>query len=86
MSILDAELPYSLIDMSFSLIMALFGAILMCISAGYFAATMPPVILIVWGVSLIYLYTVMDHTKHFGSITKVLSQNVATNASSGPRS
>lgn len=49
MTVLDAELPYSLIDLAFSLVVTTMGAALMCISAGYFAATIPPVILIVWG-------------------------------------
>ncbi len=49
MTVLDAELPYSLIDLAFSLVITVMSAALMCISAGYFAATVPPVILIVWG-------------------------------------
>jgi len=49
MSVIDTELPYALVDLCFSSITALMGAILMCLSAGYFAATIPPVILMVWG-------------------------------------
>lgn len=48
MTIIDTELPFSLVDLSFSIVTALMGAILMCLSAGYFAATLPPVILAVW--------------------------------------
>ena len=48
MTVIDAELPYSLVDLSLSTVMAIMGAILMCLSAGYFAATLPPVILAVW--------------------------------------
>jgi ATP-binding cassette subfamily C (CFTR/MRP) protein 1 len=49
MTIVDTELPYSLVDLCFSIVTTIMGAILMCLSAGYFAATMPPVILAVWG-------------------------------------
>lgn len=48
MTIIDAELPYSLIDLSLCIVVSIMGAILMCLSAGYFAATLPPVILAVW--------------------------------------
>lgn len=57
MTVLDAELPYSLIDLAFSVVVTIMGATLMCISAGYFAATMPPVILIVWGKLIVQLST-----------------------------
>lgn len=49
MTIIDTELPYSLIDLSLSVMTTIMGAILMCLSAGYFAAMMPPVMLGVWG-------------------------------------
>ena len=49
MTIIDTELPYSLVDLSLSTMTTIMGAILMCLSAGYFAAMMPPVILSVWG-------------------------------------
>ena len=49
MTIIDTELPYSLVDLSLSIMTTIMGAILMCLSAGYFAAMMPPVILSVWG-------------------------------------
>ncbi|KAE8452406.1 hypothetical protein EG329_001107 [Mollisiaceae sp. DMI_Dod_QoI] len=57
MTVLDAELPYSLIDLAFSLVITVMSAALMCISAGYFAATVPPVILIVWVIQKYYLRT-----------------------------
>lgn len=57
MTVLDAELPFSLIDLLFSLVTTFMAAILMCLSAGYFAATMPPVILIVWLLQKYYLRT-----------------------------
>ncbi|KUJ07957.1 putative ATP-binding cassette transporter [Mollisia scopiformis] len=57
MTVLDAELPYSLIDLCFSLVVTIMGAALMCVSAGYFAATMPPIILIVWVLQKYYLRT-----------------------------
>lgn len=57
MTIIDTELPYSFVDFCFSTITALMGAILMCLSAGYFAATMPPVILLVWVLQKFYLRT-----------------------------
>jgi ATP-binding cassette subfamily C (CFTR/MRP) protein 1 len=52
MTVLDAELPYSFIDLTLSISQSVMAAILMCLSAGYFAATLPPVILAVW-VSLV---------------------------------
>jgi len=48
MTVIDGELPYALVDLALSVVTAIMGAGLMCLSAGYFAATMPPVILIVW--------------------------------------
>lgn len=57
MTVLDAELPYSLIDLMSSISSSVMAAILMCISAGYFAATMPPVILSVWVLQKYYLRT-----------------------------
>jgi ATP-binding cassette, subfamily C (CFTR/MRP), member 1 len=53
MTIIDTELPYSLVDLSLSVITTTMGAILMCLSASYFASLMPPVILAVWGKALI---------------------------------
>ena len=57
MTVLDAELPYSLIDLLLSAATSVMAAVLMCISAGYFAATMPPVILAVWVLQKYYLRT-----------------------------
>ncbi|KAE9376787.1 putative ATP-binding cassette transporter [Stipitochalara longipes BDJ] len=57
MTIIDTELPYSLVDLSLSIISSIMGAILMCLSAGYFAAMMPPVILSVWVLQKYYLRT-----------------------------
>jgi ATP-binding cassette subfamily C (CFTR/MRP) protein 1 len=51
MTIIDGELPYALVDLSLCTVTAIMGAILMCLSAGYFAATLPPVILAVWSKS-----------------------------------
>ena len=57
MTVIDAELPYSLIDLVLAMILAIMGAVLMCLSAGYFAATMPAVILCVWILQKFYLRT-----------------------------
>ncbi|KAH6718942.1 putative ATP-binding cassette transporter [Leptodontidium sp. MPI-SDFR-AT-0119] len=57
MTIIDTELPYSLIDFCFAMIGVIMGAILMCLSAGYFAITVPPVILLVWVLQKYYLRT-----------------------------
>lgn len=54
---IDSELPYSFVDLTLSLILAIMGAVLMCLSAGYFAATMPVVILAVWVLQKYYLRT-----------------------------
>lgn len=49
MSIVDKELPFTLIDLVVSMIQTIMGAILMCIATGYFALALPPVVAIVWG-------------------------------------
>lgn len=49
MTVIDTELPYSLVDLCLSVVVTIMSAILMCLSAGYFAATLPPVVLAVWG-------------------------------------
>lgn len=51
MTVLDVELPYSLLDLLLYVATSVMAAVLMCVSASYFAATMPPVILSVWGES-----------------------------------
>ncbi|PQE04288.1 hypothetical protein CJF31_00011699 [Rutstroemia sp. NJR-2017a BVV2] len=48
MTIVDSDLPYSLVDLALSLVVAIMGAVLMSLSAGYFAATIPVVALVVW--------------------------------------
>jgi ATP-binding cassette, subfamily C (CFTR/MRP), member 1 len=48
MSIVDQDLPFALIDLIVAVVQAFMGAILMCFVAGYFALTLPPVILVVW--------------------------------------
>jgi ABC-type multidrug transport system fused ATPase/permease subunit len=57
MTVVDAELPYSAIDLLVSIAKSIMAAVLMCISAGYFAATVPPVILSVWVLQKYYLRT-----------------------------
>lgn len=49
MTVIDAELPYSFVDLCITVVTTIMSAILMCLSAGYFAATLPPVVLAVWG-------------------------------------
>lgn len=51
MTVLDAELPYALIDFMMGVVLTIMSAILMCFSAGYFAAIIPPLFLVVWGTS-----------------------------------
>lgn len=57
MTIIDTELPYALVDFSYSTIIAIMSAALMSISAGYFAATLPAVCLAVWTLQKFYLRT-----------------------------
>ena len=57
MSLVDMEIPYALIDLAISAIICIVGAVLMCLSAGYFAAAMPPVILMMWVLQKYYLRT-----------------------------
>ncbi|EDN98254.1 hypothetical protein SS1G_13112 [Sclerotinia sclerotiorum 1980 UF-70] len=57
MSILDADLPYAMVDLTSSICQAIMGAILMSLSAGYFAATIPVVSLAVWVLQKFYLRT-----------------------------
>lgn len=49
MSVLDQELPFALVDLIVSVVQTIMGAVLMCLATGYFALTLPPVIVIVWG-------------------------------------
>ena len=57
MTVVDTELPYSVIDLLVSTANSIMATVLMCISAGYFAATVPPVILSVWVLQKYYLRT-----------------------------
>ncbi|KAM0132971.1 hypothetical protein ACHAP3_006261 [Botrytis cinerea] len=57
MSIIDGDLPYAMVDLSLSIVQALMGAILMSLSAGYFAATIPVIGLTVWVLQKFYLRT-----------------------------
>ncbi|QGA17136.1 hypothetical protein EYB26_004806 [Talaromyces marneffei] len=57
MTLIDNDLPYAMIDFLLSLSSGVMSAILMCISARYFAATMPPVFLLLWVLQKFYLRT-----------------------------
>lgn len=57
MTVIDMELPWYFVDVCLNAVAAIMGAILMCLSAGYFAAVMPPVILIMWILQKYYLRT-----------------------------
>ncbi|MCJ1383040.1 hypothetical protein MMC17_006153 [Xylographa soralifera] len=57
MTVVDTERPYALIDLLLAIVIAGVGARLICLSAGYFAAAMPPIILIVWVLQKYYLRT-----------------------------
>jgi ATP-binding cassette, subfamily C (CFTR/MRP), member 1 len=57
MTIVDTELPYSVIDLLATMASSIMAAVPMCLSAGYFAATVPPVILSVWVLQRYYLRT-----------------------------
>lgn len=79
MTVVDTELPYALIDLALGFVATIMGAILMCISAGYFTATMPPVMLIVWGKSKsCYIVPLVDDI----SAPEILSENFTPNAPS----
>ncbi|OKL62025.1 hypothetical protein UA08_02529 [Talaromyces atroroseus] len=57
MTLIDNDLPYAVIDFLISLSIGVMSAVLMCISARYFAATMPPVFLFMWMLQKFYLRT-----------------------------
>lgn len=57
MSIVDMEIPYAFIDLVISAVTCTTGAVLMCLSAGYFAAVMPPILLMTWVLQKYYLRT-----------------------------
>ena len=49
--------PYAVTDFTLSLASGFMSAVLMCLSAGYFAATMPLVLLLMWVLQKFYLRT-----------------------------
>lgn len=57
MTLIDNDLPYAMIDFILSFSTGIMSAVLMCISARYFAATMPPVLLLMWILQKFYLRT-----------------------------
>ncbi|OQE34379.1 hypothetical protein PENCOP_c018G04493 [Penicillium coprophilum] len=57
MTLIDHDLPYSALDFIFSLSGGLMSAIMMCISARYFAAVVPPLFLFLWMLQKFYLRT-----------------------------
>jgi len=57
MNAVDLDLPYALIDLTLNATACVMGAVLMCLSAGYFAAVMPAVVLAVWVLQKYYLRT-----------------------------
>lgn len=57
MTLVDTDLPYALTDFILSVSTGLMSAIIMCISARYFAATMPLVFLLMWLLQKFYLRT-----------------------------
>ncbi|KAK6217677.1 RAS2 protein [Pestalotiopsis sp. IQ-011] len=57
MSVIDTELPYTLIDFALNITTAVMAAVLMCVFSGYFAATLPPIILFCWLLQKFYLKT-----------------------------
>jgi ATP-binding cassette, subfamily C (CFTR/MRP), member 1 len=57
MTLIDNDLPYSVTDFTLSLSSGFMSAVLMCVSAGYFAATIPPVLLLMWVLQKFYLRT-----------------------------
>lgn len=57
MTLIDHDLPYAVTDFMLSLSTGLMSAILMCVSARYFAAVMPAVFLFMWMLQKFYLRT-----------------------------
>ncbi|KAF4769687.1 hypothetical protein HAV15_011431 [Penicillium sp. str.  len=57
MTLIDHDLPYSALDFIFSLSGGVMSAIMMCISARYFAAVVPPFFLFLWMLQKFYLRT-----------------------------
>jgi ABC-type multidrug transport system fused ATPase/permease subunit len=57
MTLIDHDLPDAALDFIFSLSGGLMSAIMMCISARYFAAVIPPFLLFLWMLQKFYLRT-----------------------------
>ncbi|OIW33171.1 P-loop containing nucleoside triphosphate hydrolase protein [Coniochaeta ligniaria NRRL 30616] len=57
MSVIDTELPFTLIDLAINIFVLVMGAVLMCVFSGYFAAVVPPVIFFCWLLQKFYLRT-----------------------------
>jgi ATP-binding cassette subfamily C (CFTR/MRP) protein 1 len=57
LTVFDIELPYRFIDFSLSVFQTIMSAALMCVSASYFAATLPVVLGIVYALQKYYLRT-----------------------------
>ena len=57
MNLIDMELPMAFIQFSFASLMSVMQAILMCLSAAYFAATIPFVLLVLYVLQAFYLRT-----------------------------
>ncbi|PYH40178.1 P-loop containing nucleoside triphosphate hydrolase protein [Aspergillus saccharolyticus JOP 1030-1] len=57
MTLIDHDLPYSVLDFVFSLAGGFMSAIMICISTRYFAAVIPPFCLFLWILQKFYLRT-----------------------------
>ncbi|KAJ5248923.1 hypothetical protein N7468_000374 [Penicillium chermesinum] len=57
MMLLDHDLPYALVDFVLSFFQGVMSAVLMCVSARYFAAVMPVLFLFMWVLQKFYLRT-----------------------------
>ncbi|KAJ5663871.1 hypothetical protein N7507_004602 [Penicillium longicatenatum] len=57
MTLIDHDLPYSAFDLIFSLAYGSMSAIMVCISAPYFAAVIPPAFMFLWMLQKFYLRT-----------------------------
>jgi ATP-binding cassette subfamily C (CFTR/MRP) protein 1 len=57
LTVFDIELPYRFVDFSLSGVEVIMAAVLMCVSAKYFAATLPAVAGIVYLLQKYYLRT-----------------------------
>ena len=57
LNVIDNDLAYALIDLALSSVTAIMSAILMCLSASYFLATMPAALVSLWILQKFYLRT-----------------------------